>query len=85
MAFRNGARVLVWGRTPTSRPGRLRIEQRRGARWLALGTLGADRFGIFTAQLRARGGGAVRAVFGGARSLAFSLTRPPDRVVNPPL
>ena len=85
VAFRNGARVLVWGRTPTSRPGRARIEQRRGARWLALGTLGADRFGIFTAQLRARGGGAVRAVFGGARSLAFSLTRPPDRVVNPPL
>jgi hypothetical protein len=85
VAFRAGARVLVWGRTPTSRPGRVRIEQRRGARWVALGALRADRFGVFTSRLRPRGGGDLRAVFAGARSLGFSLRRPPDRVINPPL
>jgi hypothetical protein len=85
VAYRAGGRALVWGRTPWGRPGRVIVEQRVGGRWVRLAVLRTDRNGIFTARPAIRGRGDLRArlVGGRDRSLAFSLTRPPDFPVRP--
>ena len=44
--------TLVWGRTPNGKPVRVIIEQRRASGWRRLATLAADRYGIFSADLR---------------------------------
>jgi hypothetical protein len=80
VAFRSGARIVVWGRTPAGAPGTVRVEHRTPAGWTRLATLRANRHGIFTARLRPRFGrsGSLRARFAGSNSLAFSLAKPPD-------
>ena len=83
VAYRRGGRVFVWGRTPSSRGGRVNIEQASGRRWRVIGRLRADSGGIFQGTLRRRGGGDVRARVRGSASLPFSLRRPPDMTVNP--
>ncbi len=85
VAFRSGAKVLVWGRTPAGRPGTVTIEQRDGGRWRRLRSLRTDRYGIFSARLARRGSGVLRSTLGRTRSVPFSLHRPPDRVVIPGL
>jgi hypothetical protein len=85
VAYKSGRRVLVWGRTAAGQPGSVTVEQRVGGRFVRLATLRTDRFGIFTTRLRRRGNGDLRAKFGADTSLAFSLSRPRDRVINPPL
>jgi hypothetical protein len=86
-AYRSRGRVNVWGRTPSGRPGSVRVEQRRSGRWIRLAGLRTDRNGIFAARgLRLHGRGDVRARLprrGSARSAPFSLHRPPDHPVNP--
>jgi hypothetical protein len=88
VAFTSGDRVLVWGRTPWGRRGRLVIEH-RGARWRKVVTLRSDRHGIFTDRVRAPRRGFMRARLlprsGQAPELSvpFSLRRVPDRAVNP--
>jgi hypothetical protein len=83
-------RLTIWGRTPTSRSARVLIEQGAGTNWRALGTLSANRYGIFSGLLRRRGSGSVRARLAGAaglqptgQSLPFRPVRLPDRHVDP--
>jgi hypothetical protein len=84
VAYRHGRGVLVWGRTPWGARGKVIVEQLRGSRWHRLSTLKTNGVGIFTATLRARGRGELRArLRGGAASVPFSLRRPPDMTVDP--
>ncbi len=87
VAFRRDRRhVLVWGRTPWSLPGKVVVEQnRRGFKPLA--RLSTDRYGIFERKLRTRSGGRlrVRLADGSIKSLPFSLKRPRDFPISPPV
>jgi len=86
VAFRSGrARVRVWGRTPDSGPGRVRIERFRKGKWRRLRTLRADRNGMLRKRIRGPRRGRIRArmVGSGEASVGFSLRRPPDMPVNP--
>ena len=85
VAFTNRKGVLVWGRTPFGRRGRVVIERRAGG-WKQVATMRTDRYGIFTRTLRTAKRGFMRArlVSGqGELSVPFSLKRVPDRPVNP--
>lgn len=73
-----------WGRTPSSRPGKVVIQVRRGNRWRRLTVARADRNGIFRGiaptaygQGRKRAGTA-RALFGKTVSAPFSMRPIPD-------
>jgi hypothetical protein len=85
VAFKVGSRVSVWARTPAGKPGSIAIEQRVRGRWQRLRRLRTNRYGIVELSLARRGSGDLRATAGGKQSLAFSLTRPPDRSVVPAL
>jgi Concanavalin A-like lectin/glucanases superfamily len=54
VTFRRGNRTFVWGRTPNGRSARVILEQRLPRTWRQVGTIRADRYGIFTALLRRR-------------------------------
>ena len=74
VALRVPAGMKLWGRTPASRPAAVTIEIKGGRRWRPVGTLRADRFGVFHARLpRARRGRMVRARIGQRCSRPFSL------------
>jgi hypothetical protein len=81
VAYPNGKRVTVWGRTPTSAPGPVLVEQRQASSWDVVGRLQANAVGIFSGLVAASGRGPLRARFPSAKevSLAFSLVTPPDR------
>jgi hypothetical protein len=84
VAYRKGkGSVLVWGRTPLSRPGTVTIEQKNGKRFKRLKKLRANAFGIFSKTLRTGGRGDLRAGLGHEKSVPFSLTVPRDRPGNP--
>jgi len=83
VAFRSGRRVLVWGRTPGGKRDKVRVQQRRGGRWVGLARLRTDRYGIFTRRVRPAGRGALRAMGAGGRSRPFSLKRPRDLAISP--
>jgi hypothetical protein len=75
--------VRIWGRTPTSRPARVVIEQtfRRG--WRRRAVVVADRHGIFTTRLRAPVAGSMRARIGDVSSRPFGVKPIPDSVYRP--
>jgi hypothetical protein len=79
--------LFVWGRTPTSGPGKVRIEAWTGSSWRKLMTVRADKTGVFTATSRSRYGqdrkGLVRAVYAGDGSLPFAMRGFPDRKQPP--
>jgi len=84
VAFRQPGKILVWGRTPTSTAGYVRIQQRVGGNWRLIGAARASSAGIFTRTVRtSRRTGLVRARVGTAKSLGFSLTPVSDRYYNP--
>lgn len=83
VAFRAGRRARVWGRTQSSRRGRVVVEQSIGRRWRRVATLRADRYGIFQGHVRRRGRGELRARAAGLTSLPFSLRPARDLPVNP--
>ena len=84
VAFRRAGGVYVWGRTPTSRAGRIVVEIRAGHGWRRLGVVRAEGGGIFARTFRVGARrGSVRARFGRERSVPFSLARVPNRVVDP--
>lgn len=82
VAFATGKGLDYWGRTPTSKPGPVRIEVFRGGKWRKLLTANADRTGIFRGKSKSRYGhgkkGAVRAVFGHQHSVPFPMKRVGD-------
>jgi hypothetical protein len=82
VAFDRRRGIAIWGRTPTSRRGRVLIQARRERRWRAIGAVRADRSGIFARLIRTRygrrGRGAVRAVYRREASAGFSLREVPD-------
>jgi len=79
--------LSVWGRTPTSRPGKVRIQVLTDARWRTVRTLRTDRHGLFRARLKTSYGsdhqGSARAIFDGVASVPFSMKPVPDFVVSP--
>ncbi len=88
VAFRKDRRhVLVWGRTPAGRPGRVVVEQLRGKAVRGLTVITTDGNGIFQRTLRTRRGGSLRArlIDGTVQSLPFTLKRPADFPISPPV
>jgi hypothetical protein len=83
VAFKHGARIRVWGRTPRGKRAKVTIQQRRGGRFRRLARLRTDRFGIFTASLRSRSRKPLRAVGAGSRSLPFTPKKTKDLPVSP--
>jgi hypothetical protein len=73
--------VVTWGRTPTSRPGRVLLQFRAGGRWLPLRVLRADRYGIFARRVSVAKGRSVRATYlpTGETSLPFRVVKTRDR------
>jgi hypothetical protein len=86
VAYAGKGKVSYWGRVPTSRAARVRIETKLpgNSQWRRRRVVSANRFGIFAGTLPIGAKtGYVRAVAGGSSSLGFSLTVPPDRAVTP--
>ncbi|MBA3716817.1 MAG: LamG domain-containing protein [Actinobacteria bacterium] len=52
VAYREGKRISLWGRTPYGRPGNVAVQRRVGARWRWMGTFKTDRYGVFTGDVR---------------------------------
>lgn len=79
--------LSFWGRTPNSKPGRVAIQVLVGGRWRGVGTVKADRNGIFHGIAHTTYGGnrqgSARAHFAGMSSAAFS-TRPVPDFRHPP-
>ena len=75
-------KVLVWGRTPTSKSGVVRLSYKKGGKWKRLGTARADKNGVFRKSIRSAVGkkkqGSVRAEYRGKISVPFSLKPVPD-------
>ncbi|MEK6276644.1 MAG: hypothetical protein AABM29_01335 [Actinomycetota bacterium] len=85
VALRKGRKILVWGRTPDSGPGKVRVEQNSGSGFRKIATLKANSDGIFTRKVRSgETTGKVRAkLLGGSKSLPFSLKYVKDFYVPP--
>jgi hypothetical protein len=77
--------VYVWARTPWGRPANVVVERRRGSTWQRLAVVRTDRFGIISTTIQGTfaKSDVLRADTASARSLPFSLTQPPDRLVTP--
>ncbi|HEX6667305.1 MAG TPA: hypothetical protein VF081_11990 [Solirubrobacterales bacterium] len=82
VAFADGGGLDFWGRTPTSRPGRVQLQAFHGGKWQKLAVVKADKVGIFKGLLRNSYGrgkkGAVRAKFEGFTSVQFPMKRVGD-------
>jgi hypothetical protein len=86
VAYKRGGRVLVWGRAPDA-PGRdVVLEQSSGGKgWRFVAVLPSDASGVFSARLRTRLAGSLRArVPRGRASLPFSLRAPRGMVLPSP-
>jgi hypothetical protein len=73
--------TVTWGRTPTSKPGRVLLHVQASGRWLPLAVLRANRYGIFGRRLTVARGRLVRATYlpTGDRSLPFQVVKTRDR------
>jgi hypothetical protein len=85
VAFRRGGtKIKIWGRTPNSRAGGVLIQNRIRGIWRTVGSASADGGGIFERFIHVRGRPRLlRARFGRAESVPFSLRRVRDRYVRP--
>ncbi len=74
--------LSFWGRTPTSSPGKVVIQVRKGGKWQVAQVTRADEAGIFRGLSPRRYGhnkrGAARAVYQGGSSVPFSMRPVPD-------
>jgi hypothetical protein len=74
--------LYFWGRTPTSKRGRVRIQLLEGGRWRTALVTRADAAGIFAGLIPRRYGrhkrGAARAVYQGQSAIPFSMRPVPD-------
>jgi hypothetical protein len=82
VAFRKQQGLRFWGRTPTSRSGKVKLQVLEAGRWKQIGTARAAAGGIFEGLLGTTYGkgekGSVRAVFSGATSPGFPMKRVAD-------
>jgi hypothetical protein len=86
VAFSSANGLLVWGRTPTSKPAKVVVETLHGKRWATLRVLSANRYGIFTSRLLRTNSNTLRARLVARNpelSVPFLLTRPKDRYYWP--
>src|SRR5215204_90738 len=60
VAYREGSRISLWGKTPYGTPGRVAVQQRTSNRWRWLATLRSDKNGIFQGSVRYRKPAAIR-------------------------
>jgi hypothetical protein len=56
VAFRPGAGISVWGRTPEGRPGFVFVDRKVGSAWRPIGLLRTDANGIFQAHITPQAG-----------------------------
>jgi hypothetical protein len=68
-AYRSGGSARLWGVAPAR--GRVRVERRRGRRWVKVKTLRAGRDRVFHGRLRVRRGVLLRARQRGEASLSW--------------
>lgn len=82
-----GKSLAFWGRTPTSKGGKVKIQILAGGRWKLLTTVKADKSGIFRGAVKTTYGrdkkGGARAVFGKQITGNFSM-RPIKDFYHPP-
>ena len=87
VAYSRKSGFFFWGRTPTSKRGRVAIQVRRGGRWRNASVTRADRHGIFSGVVRTSYGrkkrGTVRARYRRETATPFSL-RPVRDFYQPP-
>jgi hypothetical protein len=89
VALKSGRRILVWGRTPDSGPGKIRIERNSGRGFHKLAIMRANGEGIFKKKLHSTAlTGSLRAKelaggFAGAISVPFSLHYVRDQYLPP--
>jgi hypothetical protein len=86
VAYLNADVIDVWGRTPSSKPGVVAIEQQAGKGWRRVGTVNTNPFGIFRNSYLSTGRGELRARLIGPLSdvsQPFSLKEPPDEYYRP--
>jgi len=84
VAFKVPRGIRIWGRTPNSKGGKIRIQQNRGSGWRRVLVVRANKFGVFSRTFRSRKKtGRLRALYGASNSVPFSLKRVPDRFVRP--
>jgi hypothetical protein len=88
VAFKSGHRLRLWARTPGGVPAKLVVERHRRGKWRRFFSIKTDRYGIFLRVLRSKQRrGSFRARIAGTAtvSLPFSLKRPPDFQISPPV
>ncbi len=77
-----GKQLELWGRTPTSKGGKVKIQLQVKGKWKTARTLRADKHGIFRGKLASSYGrdrkGAARALFGREKSAGFAMKPVPD-------
>jgi hypothetical protein len=82
VALRQGRGLKIWGRTASSRRGRVVVQALRGGRWRKLAVARADSAGVFSGFVHTTYGrgrkGSVRAVFRGEASVPFPMRRVGD-------
>jgi Concanavalin A-like lectin/glucanases superfamily len=54
VAYHEGPRITLWGRTPYGQPGQVAVQQRTASRWRWIGSFKADGNGIFQGSVRYR-------------------------------
>jgi hypothetical protein len=88
VAYSRKSGFFFWGRTPTSKGGKVVIEIQQGGSWRNAAVTRADRNGIFEGRVEGSYGrnkhGTVRACYRGETAVPFSLT-PIKDFWQPPL
>jgi hypothetical protein len=82
VALPAGGGVVIWGRTPDSDAGRVRVERRIGGHWARVATARANRHGIFRLRRSGLRGETLRARAVGDTSLPFEAVATRDVPVN---
>jgi hypothetical protein len=86
VAFSKAGAIDVWGRTPSSKPGTVVVEQASGGAWKRLGSLKSNSSGIFSGSYRSNAKTSLRARLVGSTadsSQPYSLIEPPDKSYRP--
>ena len=84
VAFKGPRGIRIWGRTPGSKSGKIRIQQNWGTGWRRVLVVKANKFGVFSRTFRSRKKtGRLRAIYGNSISIPFSLKRVPDQYFRP--